>query len=199
MIYPRVHCRVTVESPFSRACFAGRGVGLLLSWRTGGANDARGRFFTPFAGVAAADVRAGGRVVECTGLENRRTARSRGFESLPARFTQRTQTPSKRHAPVGPWLNAWLSRRVFRSPGPHHSRPGTTACDSRPAPPASRLWPFSPCPPRARRSRREAPKPRQPERPLPAERVGGPRNPAAPALPAAMSAQWTRCAPASST
>ncbi len=30
--------------------------------------------------------RTGGRVVECTGLENRRAARYRGFESLPVRF-----------------------------------------------------------------------------------------------------------------
>ena len=29
---------------------------------------------------------SGGRVVECTGLENRRAARYRGFESLPDRL-----------------------------------------------------------------------------------------------------------------
>jgi len=31
-------------------------------------------------------VRSGGRVVECTGLENRRAERYRGFESLPDRL-----------------------------------------------------------------------------------------------------------------
>lgn len=33
------------------------------------------------------DPRRGGRVAECTGLENRRTARYRGFESPPLRLT----------------------------------------------------------------------------------------------------------------
>ena len=39
----------------------------------------------------AGAIRKLGRVVECTGLENRRTARYRGFESLSLRQSQRNE------------------------------------------------------------------------------------------------------------
>ena len=46
------------------------------------------RIFAPVK-TAIQHLRRDGRVVECTGLENRRTARYRGFESLSLRQNQR--------------------------------------------------------------------------------------------------------------
>ena len=48
------------------------------------------RIFAPVK-TAIQHLRRDGRVVECTGLENRRTARYRGFESLSLRQNQRNE------------------------------------------------------------------------------------------------------------
>ena len=56
--------------------------------------------------------RSGGRADECTGLENRRPARARGFESLPLRRKQDQRGPSDTLA-AGPCIRCRLCQGIL--------------------------------------------------------------------------------------